>query len=201
MGVPWNVPDRSGGGGRWGRGKEEGEPRYNLRTMRRLVGILFLTSIRAQESSVPEALESKDVQQRLAAVKTLLEAGAPDADDLLKKAMKDRDWEVVHRAVEALAVRGKEDTVDALADFAVSGPTRSIRLAAAASAKKLHAPTAAAALVRRLKGDEAVRAAEALAVIAEPAAAKDLERLAKKRGKGTEPERIAGIAALGALAR
>jgi HEAT repeat protein len=165
--------------------------------MRRLAGFLLVVALVAEE--VPEALQSKDVQQRLAAVKTLAETGGPDADGLLQKALRDRDWEVVHRAAEALGERGTRGTVEVLADFAITGPTRSIRLAAAASARKLDAPSACAALARRLKGDEAVRAAEALAVVGEAAAAKDLERLAKKKVKGAERERLAGIEALGAL--
>ncbi len=164
--------------------------------MRRLAGLFVVTTLAAD---IPADLQSKDVQQRLAAVKALAETGAPDAEELLRKATRDRDWEVVHRAVEALGVRGTPDTAEFLADFAISGPTQSIRLSAAASAKKLHAPTASAVVLRRLKGDEAVRAAQALAVLADPAAGKDLERLAKKKGKGTEQERIAALDALGAL--
>lgn len=167
--------------------------------MHRLAGLLVVATLAADEVLVVEALQSKDVQRRLLAVKTIAETGAPEADELLRKAARDRDWEVVHRAVEALGVRGSPDTVDFLADFAITGPTRSIRLSAAASAKNLHAPSASATLLRRLKGDEAVRAAEALAVVADPAAAKDLERLAKKKGKGTEQARIAALDALGAL--
>jgi HEAT repeat protein len=168
--------------------------------MRRLAGLLVITTLAADEASVAVGLQSKDVQQRLAAVKTLAETGAPDAEELLRKALRDRDWEVVHRAVEALGVRGTPDTAEFLADFAISGPTRVIRHSAAESAKKLHVPTACAAVLRRLKGDEAVRAAEALAILADPASAKDLERLAKKKGKGTELARIAALDALGALA-
>jgi HEAT repeat protein len=168
--------------------------------MRRLAGLLVVATLAADEAAVPAALQSKDVQERLRAVKTIVETGSPEAAALLEKALRDRDWEVVHRAVEALGVRGTPGTAEMLADFAITGPTRAIRLSAAASARKLHGPSATAALLRRLKGDEAVRAAEALAVLADPAAAKDLERLAKKKGKGTEPERIAALGALGALA-
>jgi len=167
--------------------------------MRRIAGLLVVATVAADEAPTPVDLQSKDVQRRLAAVKVIAEAGGPEADELLKRAMRDRDWEVVHRAVEALGVRGTRETADLLADFAITGPTRSIRLAAAASARKLDSGAAAAALARRLKGDETVRAAEALAVVADPSAAKDLERVAKKKGKDVDLERIAALDALGAL--
>ncbi len=167
--------------------------------MRRLAGLLVVATLSAGEAAAPEDLQSKDVQRRLAAVKSIAETGGPEALELLRKATRDRDWEVVHRAVEALGVRGARETADFLADFAITGPTRSIRLAAAASARKLDAGVAAAALARRLKGDEIVRAAEALAVLADPAGAKDLERVARKKGRDSELERIAALDALGAL--
>jgi len=179
-------------------GQGEGGGRYNLK-MRRLAGLLVVATLAADEAAAPRDLQSKDVQQRIAAVKAIAETGGPDSEELLKKATRDRDWEVVHRAVEALATRGTRDTADFLADFAITGPTRSIRLAAAASAKKLDAGMAAAALARRLKGDETVRAAEALAVVADPSGVKDLERVAKKKGKDIELERIAALDALSAL--
>jgi HEAT repeat protein len=167
--------------------------------MRRLLGLLVATALAAEEVAAPD-IQSKEVEARLAAIQVIAEKGAPDAPALLEKAARDRDWEVVHRAVEALGVRGTLDSIDLLVDLAVTGPTRSIRRAAAASAKKLQGEVAATAVARRLKGDEAVRAADALAVLAEPVAAKDLERLAKKKGKGAEIERRAALEALGALA-
>ncbi|HEX5135944.1 MAG TPA: HEAT repeat domain-containing protein [Planctomycetota bacterium] len=166
--------------------------------MRRLLVLLVATALAAEEAP-GTLLQSKDVGERLAAVKTILEKGDPEAPALLEKATKDRDWEVVHRAVEALGVRGTPASIDLLVDLAVSGPTRSIRLAAARSAKQLQGQDAAAALLRKMKGDDAVRAAEALAVVADPVAAKDLERLAKRKGKGAEAERRAAITALAAL--
>lgn len=165
--------------------------------MRRLVGLFVVTVLVAD---VPEGLQSKDVAERLAAIKEIVEKGAPDAPALLEKATKDRDWEVVHRAVEALGVRGAAESIDTLVDLAFSAPTRSIRLAAAASARKLGSELAATEVLKRLKGDDAVRAAEALAVVAHPVAGKDLERLAKRKGRDTEVERRAAVTALGALA-
>jgi HEAT repeat protein len=171
--------------------------------MRRLLGLLLAASLAAQEgpgdAGVAEQIQSKDVLERLKAVEAIREKGAPDAAALLEKATKDRDWEVVHRAVEALGTRGTPDSVGLLVDLAVGGPTRAIRHAAALSAKELHPPTAVGALLKRLKGDEAVPAAEALAVLADPSSAKDLEKLAKKRGKGTDEGRLAAVEALGAL--
>jgi HEAT repeat protein len=154
------------------------------------------TAALAQEA----LLDSKEVAERVAAVKEIAEKGPPDAEALLLKAVRDKDWEVVHRAVEALGVRGSPNCVELLVDLAMNGPNRPIRLAAAASARKLDAAAAGAALAKRLKGEDTVRAAEALALVADPAAAKDLERVAKKKGKDTEPERIAALDALGRLA-
>ncbi|MCK6459014.1 MAG: HEAT repeat domain-containing protein [Planctomycetes bacterium] len=166
--------------------------------MRRLLGLLVATTLAAEEA--PEVLlQGKEVATRLAAIQAIVEKGAPEAPSLLEKATKDKDWEVVHRAVEALGVRGTIDSIDLLVDLALTAPTKSIRLAAAESARRLQAENAAAALARRMKGDDAVRAAEALAVVAHPVAAKDLERLARRRGKDTEVERRAAITALGAL--
>ncbi len=167
--------------------------------MRRLLGLLVATAFAAGEEAPEVLLQSKDVGIRLAAIRAIVEKGSPEASSLLEKATKDRDWEVVHRAVEALGVRGTFDSIDLLVDLALTGPTRSIRRAAAVSAKTLQGETAATALGRRLRGDEAVRAAEALAVLAEPVAAKDLERMAKRKGKGAEAERLAAVGALGAL--
>jgi len=174
-------------------------PAVTIGGMRHLLGLLVVATVAADDAPGPGDLQSKDVQERLLAVKTITEKEGPDSAALLEKATRDRDWEVVQRAVEGLGIRGSPDSVDLLVDLAINGPTRTIRLAAAASAKRVHGPSATAGLLKHLKGDEAVRAAEALAVVADPTAAKELERLAKKKGKGAELDRLAGIEALGAL--
>ena len=51
-------------------------------------------------------LKSDDVQVRVAAVESLRTGDLPDAEALLLVAAKDRDWEVVERAVEALGTQG-----------------------------------------------------------------------------------------------
>jgi HEAT repeat protein len=167
--------------------------------MRPIAVLLLAAALAADEAAGPPGLDSKDVLERVAAVQALAEKGAPDAEALLARAVKDRDYEVVHRAVEALGARGTAASLDLLTDLAVSGPTRSIRLSAALSAKRISAVAAGAALLKRLKGDEAVAAAEALGIVADPAAGKDLERLAKKKGKDTGPLRRACVDAIGAL--
>ncbi|MHC4549731.1 MAG: HEAT repeat domain-containing protein [Planctomycetota bacterium] len=142
-------------------------------------------------------IQDRDVARRLAAIAQLRQNGHPDTEELLQKAVKDKDWEVVHRAVEALGERGSRRSTPLLIGIAVHGPIRKIRLAAAASLKALDPEVAAGGLARRLKGETVVRAAEALAVIGHPAAAKELERVVKKPDPAG---RIAALRALGALA-
>jgi HEAT repeat protein len=165
--------------------------------MRRAALLLLAAAAHAQEPA--ELLQSKEVEKRVQGISAIVEKGSPDGEAMLLKALKDRDWEVVHRAVEALGVRGTKAALDEVLTFAVDGPTRAIRLAAAASAKRLDAAAAGAALAKRLKGNDSVPAAEALAIVADPEAAKELERLAKKKGKDVGRERIAALDALGAL--
>jgi len=153
----------------------------------------------ARAEDLAAQIGDRDVAQRLAAVATLQEKGDPRAEELLLKALKDRDWEVIHRAAEALGTRGSPQSVDELVDLAVSGPVRRIRLAAAASAARLDAAAAAERLSRKLRGDDLIPAAEALAVVAHPWASKDLERIVKRKDKKAGPARVAALRALGAL--
>lgn len=116
-------------------------------------------------------------------------------EDLLK-ATRDPDWEVVHKAVDELGARGSEASLDALCDLAVSGPIRRIRRAAAQAVAFVGSEKGAAAIARKLRGETAARAAEALEIVAHPSTAKALERLAKqKEGEG----RVQAVRALGAL--
>ena len=80
-------------------------------------------------------LDSKVVKDRLEAVAVLASKGGDGAEARLIGALKDNDWEVIHRAIEALAKRGGAASVKPLANLAVTGPVRRIRLAAALSLK------------------------------------------------------------------
>jgi HEAT repeat protein len=145
----------------------------------------------------PEALlASRDVQDRLAGIEQIREQGHADAEALLQKAVKDRDWEVVHKAVDALAVRGTKKSTGLLLSVAVKGPIRRVRRAAALSLRKIDPQVAALALAKKLKGETVIRAAEALELIAEPSAGKALEKAVKKPDS---PARGPALLALGAL--
>ncbi len=143
-----------------------------------------------------DLLRSKEVGQRLEGIAYLARKGHPDAEKHLLKALKDRDWEVIHRATEALAARGSDASIEPLIQLALTGPIRRIRLAASASVKKLAADSAADRIQKKLRGPTVFAAADALEVIANPLAAKSLERLLKNK-EGTV--RAAAVRALGAL--
>lgn len=146
----------------------------------------------------PEALlADRDVAKRLEGIQQLVQAAHPEAEKLLLDALNDPDWEVVHRAAEALAVRGTAASIEPLAKLAIRGPIRRIRLAAAASAAKIDRKTATSMLTGRLRGQTALAAADAFAAIPDPAAAGALKKLLKNRDDAV---RAAAVAALGALA-
>ena len=96
-----------------------------------------------------DLLGSRDVADRLAAVKTLHEKGGEGAEALLLGVLADDDWEVVQRAAEALAKRGGESSIQPLAKLAVEGPVAHIRLAAAESLKALNATEGAQLVAKR----------------------------------------------------
>ena len=141
-------------------------------------------------------LSSRDVASRLAGVEQLRKEGHPGAEALLQKAAKDRDWEVIHRAVEALATRGSRESTGLLLQIAIKGPVRKIRLAAAAALQRLDPEAAGASLAKKLRGETVIRAAEALEVIAAPSAGQALEKVVKRPDS---PARIHALLALGAL--
>ncbi len=141
-------------------------------------------------------LSSRDVRERLAGVEQIRKEGHPEAEELLQKALKDRDWEVVHRAVEALAERGSKASTRLLLDVAVTGPIRKVRRAAALALRKIDPQAAAASLAKKLRGETVIRAAEALELVAEPAAGDALEKVVKR---ADSPARAHALLALGAL--
>src|SRR5687768_7077273 len=100
-----------------------------MRTALRVVALLLagLMCLRAG-ADVAKDLKAKDVKKRLAAVATLRKDGGPEAAALLLEALEDRDWEVVERAAEALGERGGPESVKKLADVAVEGRVRRVRL-------------------------------------------------------------------------
>jgi len=140
---------------------------------------------RAAEDPV-KALKSKDVKVRLKAVKQLAEVkGGKTAEKLLIGALSDRDWEVVEHAAAGLGRIGGKAAVPALAKLAITGPVHRVRLAAARSLLALDPAAAAPMLLKRVAGDYAPPALEALSVLAPKLDAETLkEGLARAmRGK------------------
>ena len=86
-----------------------------------------------------------DIQDHLNRLKSADEAA-------LLKALKDSDWEIVHRAADELGKRGTDAAVGALVELAVRGPIRKIRVAAARALRSLAAERASDMIARRMKG-------------------------------------------------
>ncbi|MHC4819107.1 MAG: HEAT repeat domain-containing protein, partial [Planctomycetota bacterium] len=154
-----------------------------------MTAVLFLLLL----ADADALLASRDVESRLAGIEQIVEEGHPEAEALLQTALKDRDWEVLHRAVDALAVRGTGKSASLLLGVAIKGPTRKIRLAAALALNRIDPQAAALSLAKKLKGETVIRAAEALEVLAEPSAGQALEKVVKK------PDSVARVHALLAL--
>ncbi|MEM8885997.1 MAG: HEAT repeat domain-containing protein [Planctomycetota bacterium] len=142
-----------------------------------------------------ELLASKDVEERLKGVEALVAKEQGDAETLLLEALDDDDWEVVHRAVEALAKRGTAASIDPLIKVALGGPVRRIRFAAADSLKAIDAPEATRRLEKKLKSRTLFPAAEALFILGQAEAGKALRRMLKHK----KPDfRIAAVRAISA---
>ena len=154
-----------------------------------MTAVLFLLLL----ADADALLASRDVESRLAGIEQIVKEGHPEAEALLQKALKDHDWEVLHRAVDALAVRGTGNSTGLLLGIAIKGPTRKIRRAAALALNRIDPQAAALSLAKKLKGETVIRAAEALEVLAEPSAGQALERVVKK------PDSVARVHALLAL--
>jgi HEAT repeat protein len=161
---------------------------------------LFVLIALAPFVAADDRLDSKDVAKRLAAIEAIRAEGGEAAEALLIEALGDDDWEVVHRAVEALGERGSSKAVTELVAMAIKGPVRKIRLAAAGSLKKLDAAAAAEALARRMKTKDVIAVAEALEILAQPESADLFMKLAKDRGKDAT-KRLYGMRGLAALGR
>ena len=161
---------------------------------------LFVLLALAPFVAADDRLDSKDVSKRLAAIEAIRAEGGEAAESLLLEALEDDDWEVVHRAVDALGERGSEASLEPLVAMAIKGPVRKIRLAAAESLKKLNAVSAAEAIAKRMKTKDVVAVAEALEVLAQPASAELFLKLAKDRGKDPV-KRLYGMRGLAVLGR
>ncbi len=130
-------------------------------------GALLPPPARAQEYD-PAALKSADVRDRLAAVRQAANNGGEGAEAFLLLATADRDWEVVQAACAGLARRGTpKASLRPLAELAVNGDIRRIRLTAAAALGAIAPEEGAKMLIPALRAKDMVPAlaAEALAEI------------------------------------
>ncbi len=112
-----------------------------------------------------DRLRSKDPLERLAGIEALVENPSADAAKQLARLLGDGDWEVVERAATALGRVGAARDAAALADLAMDGAVRRVRLAAARSAAALDADSTAVGLLRKARGATAPVALEALAIV------------------------------------
>jgi HEAT repeat protein len=172
----------------------------NERTSR-LAGALALAAsvlVLAPEALPGDAakdLKDKDVKVRMAAVEELEASGGKDAEPLLLSALSDRDWQVVERAADALGRKGSAACVDDLVRLSTDGPIRRIRVTAARAAGRLDANRAIDLLGKRINGDDAVHALEAVAAITtlkENEAAAQVVDDALKPNKRHETEKPSG---------
>ena len=130
-----------------------------------LFALSLLLAPAASPGDPAKDVKDKDVKVRLAAVEALEASGGKEAEGLLLEALKDKDWQVVERAAFALAKKGTAASLDALADLAADGPIRRIRVTAARSAAAIDATKAIEMLGRKLNGDSAVHALQAVGIV------------------------------------
>ncbi len=157
---------------------------------------LLLFVLQAAPADPAKDLGSSDASVRLAAVKAIAAQGHPEAEKLLLARLGDEDWEVASLAAAGLGELGAKKALEPLLGLALAGPVRGLRRAAAEALVRVDAPAAYEKLVKKLSGDGAVHACEALEVLG-PALAgkvktKELERLVG--GRDAEPRRAAARA-------
>lgn len=163
---------------------------------------LAATGAAGGDDPLEKSLKDPDVKVRLSAVRQIGEGNLPDAEDLLLVAVDDRDGEVVERACEGLARKATEKSVRPLAELAIQGSMRRVRLAAAA-ALGARQPDAGARMVMSGLGAGAKEdfvaacAAEALAEIRHGAAKEKLQ--ASLQANKSPYVRREAAAALGSL--
>jgi HEAT repeat protein len=152
-----------------------------MRLRRVVIGLALLLPAVVGAGEPAKDLRSRDVKVRLDAVQRISRERPPDGEKLLLDALRDRDWEVVERAAEALEGQGDRDSLGPLLKLAVAGPVRRVRLAAARSLLAIDAGVAGEAVLKRIAGPTAEAACEALGVLA-PALDAEIVRTAFARG-------------------
>lgn len=151
----------------------------------------------AQDESASKMLASPEVTDRLLGIFTLVrDKDEPRAEELLRSALHDPDWEVIEEAATALGVLGNDKSVDALVEVAVNAPALRVRLAAARSLGKLAPTEAATKITSRLKGEDAALHLEVLSVVGGDTALATLDRL---QGSKNPEIKLASRLALGEI--
>ena len=147
-----------------------------------LLLLLYASTAMAQKSEAWKLLSSKDVADRKAGLRQLRDGEDPKAEDHIRKALKDKDWEIIEVAAQALRVKGTAASLKALSQVAINGPIRRVRVAAAIAMGKIGKVEATKLLAKGGKGKNAAAVAEALGFIGGDEATTALEKLAKTSG-------------------
>jgi len=165
-----------------------------------LLLLLLLLAAPLPAGTGAKDLKSKDVKVRLKAVGSIRDEPDEDAEELLLGALKDRDWEVVELATNALGDLGGDDSLKPLLTLALAGPVRRIRFAAVDALMKVAPEEAADRIAKRVTGPIAVAALEALHRFGPRAGS---ERIESAIGRGLAaketPVRVAAARLAGAL--
>jgi len=129
-----------------------------------LLATLLLLALPRQD--LAKDLGSTDAGVRLKAIQAIAATGHPQAEKLLLEALEDDDWEIVAIACAELGELRSKKAFDPLVKLALEGPVRGIRRAAAEALLVIDAPAACEKITRKLAGEAAIRALEAVAVLA-----------------------------------
>ena len=128
--------------------------------------ILANSSSALQEDPSKDA-RSKDPLVRLGAIGAIRQGGVERAEKILLGLLKDDDWEVRERAIEALGSLGTpRESFKKLLDQALEAPVRRMRWAAADALAQLAPAEAFEELTDKARSKTAIRASEALARLA-----------------------------------
>ncbi|MBL8860192.1 MAG: HEAT repeat domain-containing protein [Planctomycetes bacterium] len=162
-----------------------------------MLGALLFTLCLFQSADLEKGLKAKEVEVRLATVQLLTRDTDPKTEKLLANAARDDDWEVALLATVGLGERKAQSTADALVKLALEAPIRRIRTAAARSLGEVDADEGARDLSRKLGGNDALNALEALAlVIAGRETKYDVSSAAKLVDKAKDGDVCAAAAAV-----
>jgi HEAT repeat protein len=160
-----------------------------------LLGSLsLLVAVLAQGD--PSGLKSKDASVRVAALRELAARSMDGAEKALASALRDDDWEAVQVAADGLGALGSQHGFEVLADLALEGPVRAVRRAAAEALAKIDAERGYDEVAKKLRGELAPRACEALLALAPALDGKvDLDLLERaSRSKDELTRRLAAAA-------